>query len=200
LVYEYSVAARIGLHWAYLDESFQAIWHRKNPDVPLPPRTIPQDQMNVVLASRAYNAAPKTLSQVHTSTYDLVIHTPETHDAATQLDVTAIWNKLALEITGFYGGESLTNPPDYHWSIGEAGYVDVVNQYAGDAWAYLWALADAKDCFYTRFAQDPMSPTVAREFRRKVLAPGSSMNYTSLIVDFLGRPPNQDAFLKSLGA
>ncbi len=53
---------------------------------------------------------------------------------------------------------------------------------------------------FSRFAEHgALSPEIGREYREKVLAPGGSMDAHDMLVEFLGREPNQEAFLANLG-
>lgn len=71
--------------------------------------------------------------------------------------------------------------------------------YQGAYYGYQWSLVYAQD-MYTKFEQKgPLDPTTGMEYRKKVLARGGSIDETEMMRDFLGRGPNMDAYLKSLG-
>jgi thimet oligopeptidase len=71
--------------------------------------------------------------------------------------------------------------------------------YQGAYYGYQWSLVYAQDMF-TKFDQKgPLNPEVGMEYRKKVLARGGSIDETEMLRDFLGRDPNMDAYLKSLG-
>ncbi|NIR41296.1 MAG: Zn-dependent oligopeptidase, partial [Actinobacteria bacterium] len=56
------------------------------------------------------------------------------------------------------------------------------------------------DDMFSRFsAEGVLSPDVGADYRRFVLEPGGTKDASELLVDFLGREPNQDAFLANLG-
>ena len=64
----------------------------------------------------------------------------------------------------------------------------------------MWAEVLSADMFATRFeAEGMMNPVVGMEYRKMVLAPGGTHNITDHLTKFLGRPPNNLAFLKSRG-
>jgi Zn-dependent oligopeptidase len=44
-----------------------------------------------------------------------------------------------------------------------------------------------------------LNPDTGRRFRKIVLAPGGSKDPMDLVREFLGREPNNEAFMKSLG-
>jgi thimet oligopeptidase len=57
----------------------------------------------------------------------------------------------------------------------------------------------AEDLF-TKFGDDGvLDSKVGSEFRKKILAPGGGRDPDDMIRDFLGREPNNEAFLKSIG-
>jgi thimet oligopeptidase len=68
-----------------------------------------------------------------------------------------------------------------------------LTDYSSNYYTYQWSLAIAKD-LYTRFAPNPMDPTVAAEYRQKVLEAGATKDAGALVSDFLGRPMNLDAY------
>jgi Zn-dependent oligopeptidase len=71
--------------------------------------------------------------------------------------------------------------------------------YDAGYYGYLWAEVFAQDLF-TRFEREGLeNPTVGRAYRQGILAAGGEKDPNALIESFLGRAPNDAAFLKSLG-
>ena len=52
--------------------------------------------------------------------------------------------------------------------------------------------------FATVFEKDPMDPAAGKLYRDKVLYPGASKDAPELLIDFLGRQPNNEAFLRQM--
>jgi len=70
--------------------------------------------------------------------------------------------------------------------------------YTSNYYTYQWSLAIATDMF-SRFQKEGMhNSQVAREYREKVLAPGSSKSARLTVTDFLGREFSTEAYIASL--
>lgn len=125
----------------------------------------------------------------------MALYTASSTEAAKQIDVTTLWNQMYLNITGFPGAESLTEPKNWTSTHGESTF----SSYNAGRYVYQWTMVYAKDVFYSKFKANPFDGNVGREYREKMLAPGGSKNFTGLFVDFLGRAPTADAYYKDLG-
>lgn len=53
--------------------------------------------------------------------------------------------------------------------------------------------------FAAKFKNDVLSRHVGREYREKILRPGGSVDAADMLRNFLGRDPNEAAFLESKG-
>ncbi len=83
-------------------------------------------------------------------------------------------------------------------SLFPAGWGHMVG-YAASYYSYMWSLVYSYDLF-SRFKKEGiMNKKVGMDLRNKILAKGDSEDAMKLMKDFLGRKPNNKAFLEELG-
>mmetsp|Transcript_17424 Transcript_17424/g.56795 ORF Transcript_17424/g.56795 Transcript_17424/m.56795 type:complete len:117 (-) Transcript_17424:24-374(-) len=110
------------------------------------------------------------------------------HSSAGAVDVVELYGPLVKrysnleEIDGTHFASSW-----YHMAIG----------YDCAYYGYLWSEIYAVDA-YARFG-DALDAAEGRRLRDLVLAPGAADSGATMIANFLGRPPNEDAYFKRLG-
>jgi thimet oligopeptidase len=71
--------------------------------------------------------------------------------------------------------------------------------YGAKYYSYMWSKVFSLDLFYDIKKRGLFDPEIGKEFAAKVLSKGGSVDPEKLLQDFLGRKPNQNAFLKDLG-
>jgi len=111
---------------------------------------------------------------------------------AAPIDTAAIYAKVWTDLMDI----PVTEGTNFAASFGHlAGGYDA--QYYG----YLWSEVFSMDMFQTRFktGNKLLDPQSGMEYRKKILAKGSSRDAMDSLIEFLGRKPNSDAFLVSKG-
>ncbi|WP_146153494.1 M3 family metallopeptidase [Adhaeribacter arboris] len=71
--------------------------------------------------------------------------------------------------------------------------------YGAGYYGYMWSKVFAEDMFSVFAKNGVMDQKTGLRYRNIILANGSSRDEYELVKEFLGREPNQEAFLKSLG-
>jgi thimet oligopeptidase len=93
------------------------------------------------------------------------------------------------EITGF------PHTPDTHF---QSGFGHLFGYDAG-YYGYLWSHVFGDD-MYTRFeAAGPLDLDTGSHYRTTILERGGAVDGDQLVHEFLGREPNNEAFLRGLG-
>lgn len=150
--------------------------------------TLPADLQKKLIASRHHMDGRFYLAQAVKALYDLRMHVQPT-DALIEPTHLAQWHRdMALRY------EAVDLPDD---AIFAAGWGHLAGYDAG-YYSYLWSKVYALD-MYTKFADNPLDPTIGRAYRAQVLEPGASKPEADIVRSFLGREPSNAAFLKALG-
>ena len=70
--------------------------------------------------------------------------------------------------------------------------------YDSGYYGYLYSQSFAKCMFEEKFKDYELDPVIGLEYRNKIIAPGNTKDFMELMIDFLGYPPTNEAFIKSL--
>ena len=166
-------------NWLYQPEVLQIL--SSGPDG----KPLPADLMQSIAKARKFDAGVRYSRQVFLGQFDLFIHT---HGA--QVDSDATGKRLWAQIMGF---------PEDAQSHFAAGFGHTMGGYDAGYYGYLWSEVFAADMF-TRFAREGvMNPKTGRDYRDIILAKGRTEDPDQLLREFLGRAPNEEAFLRQIG-
>ncbi|PWY66014.1 zincin [Aspergillus heteromorphus CBS 117.55] len=179
----------LSFHYSYLPE-YSDQWA----DSRKPPREIPDDLIEGLVAAKQVNQAILTLRQVAFSKFDMQIHTRSFHSEPNTLSpIAEIYNSHLQEMTLLRGAEGLD------WGHGHATTLHYMWGQDANYFSYLYTRVLAADIWASHFRDDPMSETAALRYRRMVLEKGGSVDEAGMLRDFLGRVPRADAYFRDFG-
>lgn len=146
---------------------------------------LPNDLIKRIIDARLFGEAWSVRGQLVLATLDLIIHTKGSKDPV------ALYAKISKDLIGI--------PPPKH-QLWLAGFGHIAHGYDAGYYSYLWSKVYADDMFSRFEKEGVLNQKTGRDYRRWILEKGSSMEEMDLVKGFLGRKPNNKAFLKSIGA
>ncbi|MDP9238593.1 MAG: Zn-dependent oligopeptidase [Chloroflexota bacterium] len=145
--------------------------------------SLPDELIDAMVRAKNVSSGIKELRQMFFARLDYVLHSPGFDG-----DTTAAVQRL-YPITMFPYPEATHFQSGFGHLFGyDAGY-----------YGYLWSRVFGDDMF-TRFERAGLlDAETGRDYRRKILERGGSVDGDELVRGFLGRAPNMDAFLRDIG-
>lgn len=149
-------------------------------------KPFPADLLKGMLNAQYLGSGIEAEGQFYLGLMDQTYHTAPDG----KVDTTKVANDLLAKVTEYpYVG----NATFFQASFGH------LTNYESAYYGYMWSLVFAQDMFQ-RFQQLGMlDPKAGAYYREKILSRGGSMDEMAMLVDYLGREPKLDAFLKHLG-
>lgn len=146
-------------------------------------KKLPKELLNKMLAAKNVNSGLINLRQLLFGSVDQAYHgTPPG-------DTTAVYARLSKDVA------MIPMTPGTH---PEASFGHLMGYDAG-YYGYLWSKVYAEDMFSKFKAEGVLNPALGRRYRTEILERGSSRDEMDSLNAFLGREPNEDAFLESIG-
>lgn len=78
-----------------------------------------------------------------------------------------------------------------------ASFGHMFGGYVAGYYGYMWSKVYSKDMFITKFRDHELDPNVGMQYRNEILKYGGSRSSQESLKIFLGREPNDEAFVKS---
>lgn len=169
-------------NWAWDYEALSLFAnHYKTGDI------LPKELHEKMLAAKNVGSGLQVLQQVFYGSLDMTYH--DKYDANGSKNTSSLVEDLQNDITMFKFQEGT------HF---EAGFGHL-NGYAAGYYSYLWALVFADDMFSVFEQNGIMDQATGLKLKEIVLERGSTIEEMEIVKEFLGREPNEAAFLKSIG-
>jgi thimet oligopeptidase len=166
--------------WSYESLSLFAKHYQTN-------EVLPKEMFDKMQSAKDLGVGIFTQQQIFYGTYDMTLH--DQYDPNSAESTTDIIKRLQNEITLF---------PYVEGTHFEAAFGHLMG-YAASYYGYLWSLVYAEDIFSIFEQSGIMDKATGLKYRHTILAKGGSEDEMQQLINFLGREPNESAFLKSLG-
>ena len=165
-------------HWCWRPEVLARFARHHQTGEPIPTELVEQ-----LVTARDLHIALFMLRQVSFGILDMTLHGP-----GAEKDLDRITRETS-EMTGFPHHPGTFYPASFEHLFGyDAGY-----------YGYLWSKVFGDDMFSRFEREGVLDPVVGMQYRRTVLEVGGSRDAGEILQEFLGREPNQVAFLRNLG-
>lgn len=148
---------------------------------------IPDTLLNNMIKARNLNSGLNMLQQVYYGTLDFTLNDGMKIDSAADIYAKAKELQNSITLYPFIEGTHFT---------GTFGHL---TNYGSKYYGYLWSLVYAADMYSEFDTKGPLNPEMGKRYREKVLSKGGSDDALNLVRNFLGREPNNQAFLKQIG-
>lgn len=167
-------------NWVWNPKILKMLSHNYKTGEPLPDAMIAK-----MIAARHAGDGVFYERQVMLALTDLDYHT-----SGEKVDTTAIWNRLKQDV--------MMQAP-IPGSQPQATFGHLMGGYDSAYYGYLWSKVFAEDMFTVFDRMGLTNPQAGARYRIWILARGNTADPDVLLRGFLGRPPNSEAFLRSLG-
>ena len=148
---------------------------------------LPKYLFDKMLAAKKVGSGMSATGQVFYGTYDLTLH--DKFDPKSGKTTTDVVRSVQNGVLAY---------PYIEGTHFQAAFGHLVG-YGSSYYGYMWSLVYAQDMFSVFTEQGILDKETGLRYRDIILARGSSEKAIDLVKEFLGRAPNNEAFLKELG-
>lgn len=148
-------------------------------------KSLPYKLEKNLIASKRYMLCYQSLRQLILALFDITLHTTNK-----PLEPAKLYRDLVKKYT------NIALPKN---AIFPAGFGHLCGGYGAGYYGYMWSKVYAADMF-TRFKREGVFNTkTGEDYKKCILETGGSREEIEIVKDFLGRKPNNKAFLKEIG-
>ena len=148
---------------------------------------IPDELLEKMIAAKNINSGTKALQQVFYGIYDFSLN--DGFDPDGNKTTTNLIKELKNDVTLY----------PYQEGTHQQASFGHLNGYGAAYYGYKWSEVYAHDMFSIFKSEGILNPKTGLKYRRIILEKGGTEEPLDLVKKFLGREPNSDAFLRSMG-
>jgi Zn-dependent oligopeptidase len=170
--------SQIMQHWIWRADVLRRFAHHYETGQPIPDEMVEQ-----LVAARQLNKGLFQLRQLQYGWWDQEIH------RGPQRNLDDITKQ----------GSSISLFPPHEGTFPLASFGHLMGGYDASYYGYMWSEVFGDDMF-SRFEEEGVTnPSIGMAYRRDVLEKGGTLDGDQMLRNFLGREPNNEAFLRKLG-
>ena len=148
---------------------------------------LPRKMFDNMLKAKNVSSGLKAQYSLRNCVYDMTLY--DKYDPASPLPTDDIWRKIDQE---------MAMPLYIEGTHPQASWIHI-NTHPVYYYGYLWSEVYAQDMF-TVFEENGLRDQESgRKYRNLILANGTQRDIVEAVEEFLGRPSNNEAYIKSLG-
>ncbi len=170
--------SQIMQHWIWRSDVLKRFARHYETGEPIPDELVDQ-----LVAARNLNKGLFQLRQLQYGWWDQEIH------AGPNRDLDSIDRE----------GSSISLLPPHEGTFPLASFGHLMGGYDASYYGYMWSEVFGDDMFSKFEDEGVMNPEVGMAYRREVIGKGGSLDGDEMLRNFLGREPNNEAFLRKLG-
>lgn len=148
---------------------------------------IPDSLLNRMISARNLQSGNDLLQQIFYGMLDMTLH--DNFEPSESQSITDVVIELQNTITHF---------PHIDGTYQEASFGHLMD-YSASYYGYLWSEVYASDMFSIFEENGVLNSDIGYQFRKSIFEKGGGENPMNLVKEFLGREPNNAAFLKRQG-
>ena len=149
--------------------------------------TIPDELLDKMIAAKNINSGTKGLQQIFYGILDFSLN--DGFDPDGDKSSTELVKQLQNEVTLY----------PYQKGTHQQASFGHLNGYGAAYYGYKWSEVYAQDMFSIFKEKGILDPSTGFRYRKIILEKGGTVDPLELVKEFLGREPNSDAFLRSMG-
>jgi thimet oligopeptidase len=144
---------------------------------------IPDTLVERLVEARQLNISVHQLRQLQYGWWDQEMHGSGDHDL----------DRILIE------GARISQLPHQDGTFALASFGHLMSGYDASYYGYMWSEVYGDDMF-SRFEEEGVTnPDVGMSYRKEILGRGGSLDAEDMLLNFLGRKPDNSAFLRKLG-
>ncbi|MCP4311502.1 MAG: Zn-dependent oligopeptidase [Bacteroidetes bacterium] len=148
---------------------------------------LPKELFDNMLSAKNITSGLDAMGSLRNCVYDMILY--DKFDPANEMDTDELWRKIDKE---------MSLPVYVEGTHPQSCWIHI-NTHPTYYYGYLWAEVYAQDMF-TVFEENGLTDAeTGKRYRQLILANGTQRDIVEVVEEFLGRPSNNEAYIKSLG-